>query len=185
MVTPTDGDDPNVVEILGEDRPQLRERWRALSPRARATVAVAACTVALSALLGYVVATRPPPPPPDPVAATTARITDVEMPLRYHPDFAITLRVMAASRVTFTGLKDGYRNLFLFDLPAPGVALLPGQARTLHARLDVFCQTPLPRRGTPLLFVAVRNARGEGRAPVVPTAVQFDSINRAVRLACT
>ncbi|WP_043680344.1 hypothetical protein [Streptomyces xylophagus] len=184
MVTPPEGDDRDVVEAPGADRALFRERWRALSRRARLLVTGTACVVVLGVLLGYVVTNRPTPPPPDPVAVTTARITFVEMPHRLHPDFGVTVRVETASRVTFTGLKDGYANLFVVDLPAPGIVLEPGQAHALHARLDVFCQTPFPRRGTPLLFVAVRNAHGEGRAPVVPTDSQVKCIVRAVRLAC-
>src|SRR2546425_2702912 len=100
MVTPSEGEDRDLVENAGADRPLLRERWQALSRRTRATIAVSASVALLGALLGYVVATRPPP---DPVAATSVRITGVELPHRYGLDFGITLQVTSASLVTFTG----------------------------------------------------------------------------------
>jgi hypothetical protein len=185
MASPPEGDGRSTVEILGDERPLVRERWQTLSRRTRVTVAATTCAVVLGGVLAYVVAHRPPPPPPDPAAATTVRITDVQMPPRLSPDFGITLRVAAASRVTFVGMAEGYGNLFLYELPVPGAVLLPGHARTLHVRLDVYCQTPHPRRGTPVLFVIVRNTRGEGRAPVMPTRAQFAGITRAVNQVCT
>ncbi|MFE2419331.1 hypothetical protein [Streptomyces hokutonensis] len=184
MVTPPDGDDRDVVEVPGADRALFRERWRALSRRTRVTVAGAACVAALGALLGYVVTNRPPPPPPDPVAVTAVRITEVGRPAGLQQDFPLTLRAEAASRVTYLGMRDGYESLFLSVIPAPGTALLPGRARTLHTRVTVFCHAPFPRRGTALLFVIVRNARGDGRAQVIPTDAQFTCVIRAMRHAC-
>ena len=184
MVTPPEGDDRDVVEILGADRPQFRERWRGLSRRSRVTIAASACVAVLGGVLGYVVENRPPPPPPDPAAVTTARITDVGMPAHLSPEFPVTLRVTADSRVMFTGMAGGYDNLLLWGMPAPGTALVPGQARTLHTRFNVFCHGHAPRRGMPLLILIVRNERGEGRAQVVPTEAQFDRIGQAVRKAC-
>lgn len=180
MVTPPDGGERDVVEGFGDDRPLLGERWRALSRRVRVAVVGSVCAVLLGVLLGYVVATRPPP---DPVAATSVRITAVEIPQRYTLDLGITLRVTSASPVTLTGTRQGFDS-FLQTLPVPGAALLPGQVRILHTRLNVYCQLPLPQQGTPLLFVTVRNARREGRAPVVPTAAQLAGIDRAVQQIC-
>lgn len=144
------------------------------------TVVGSLCVVLLGVLLGYVVATRPPP---DPVAATSVRITAVEMPQRYTLDLGITLRVASASPVTLTGTRQGYDG-FLQTLSVPGAPLLPGRVRILHTRLNVYCQLPPPGQGTPLLFVTVRNARREGRAPVVPTATQLAGIDRAVQQIC-
>ncbi|MEV6948498.1 hypothetical protein AB0N07_42600 [Streptomyces sp. NPDC051172] len=180
MWTAPDGDERELVEGFGDDRPLLGERWRALSRRVRVTVLGAVCAVLLGVLVGYVVATRPPP---DPVAATSVRITAVETPQRYTLDLGITLRVASASPVTLTGTRQGYDG-FLQTLPVPGAALLPGQVRILHTRLNVYCQLPLPQPGTPLLFVTVRNARREGRAPVVPTTAQLAGIDRAVQQIC-
>ncbi|MEV0907613.1 hypothetical protein [Streptomyces hokutonensis] len=184
MVTPPEGDDRDVVEAAGADRALFREHWRALSRRARVTVAGAACVVVLGAFLGYVVANRPGPPPPDPVAVTSVRITEVGRPVGLQQDFPLTLRAEAASRVTYRGMRDGYESLFLSVIPQPGAALLPGRARTLHTRVTVFCHAPFPRRGTVLLFVIVHNARGDGRAQVVPTDAQFTCVIRAMRQAC-
>ncbi|MCH5674338.1 hypothetical protein [Streptomyces gilvus] len=183
MVTPSEGRDRDVVENIGADRPLLRERWQALSRRVRVTAAVSSGALALGALLAYAVATRPPPAPPDPVAATSVRITGVEMPQRYSLDFGITVRIASASPVTFTGTRQGYDG-FLQPLAARGAVLPPGHALVLHTRVNVYCQLPLPSLGTPLLFVTVRNARREGQAPVVPTAAQFADISRAVQRIC-
>lgn len=151
-----------------------------MSRPVRVTVVGSVCAALLGVLLGYVVATRPPP---DPVAATSVRITAVEMPRRYTLDLGLTLRVASTAPVTLVGTRRGYDS-FLQTLPVPRAALLPGQVRILHTRLNVYCQLPLPQQGTPLLFVTVRNARGEGRAPAVPTAAQFESIYRAVQEIC-
>ncbi|MFC8514915.1 hypothetical protein [Streptomyces sp. NPDC057257] len=184
MVSPPEGDDRNTVEILDTERPLFRERWRALSRRGRVLVTASACAIVLTGALGYVVATRPPPPPPDPVAATSIRITDVHIP-DGTSDFDVTLRAAATSPVTFVGTSEGYGNLVLYVSPVPGTSLTAGEAATLHARAIVCtCHSPLPPRGTPLLFVTLRNDHGQGRAQVVPTAAQFDSIGRAVRQAC-
>ncbi|MEU3341454.1 hypothetical protein ACWCQ1_45145 [Streptomyces sp. NPDC002144] len=183
MVTPSEGQDSDVVENMGADRPLLRERWQALSRRAQATIAVSSGALALGMLLGYAAATRPQPGPPDPVAATSVRITGVEMPHRYSLDFGITVRIASASPVTFTGTRQGYDG-FLQTRPAPGAALRPGQALFLHARINVYCQLPLPPTGTPLLFVTVRNTRREGQAPVLPTAAQSADIDHAVQQIC-
>jgi hypothetical protein len=183
MVTPSEGQDRDVVENAGADRPLLRERWQALSRRTQVTFAVSSGALVLGALLGYVVATRPPPAPPDPVAATSVRITSVEMPQKDSLDFGITIRIASASPVTFTGTRQGYDG-FLQTRPVPGAALPPGQVLVLHTRINVYCQLPLPPPGTPLLFVTVRNASREGRAPVVPSAAQFTDIDHAVQRIC-
>ncbi|MER6282468.1 hypothetical protein [Streptomyces sviceus] len=183
MVTQPEDQGRDVVENVGADRPLLGERWRALSRRAQVTVAVSSGAVALGAILGYVAATRPPPPPPDPVAATTVRITGVQMPQGSSLDFGVTVRIASASAVTLTGTRQGYDG-FLQTRPVPVAVLPPGRALVLHTRLNVYCQLPLPPPGTPLLFVTVRNTRREGRAPVVPTAAQTAAIYDAVQRIC-
>ncbi|GAA3818402.1 hypothetical protein GCM10022403_059760 [Streptomyces coacervatus] len=184
MVSPPEGDGPNTEEIVGDERPLVRERWQALSRRTRVTVAATTCAVVLSGVLAYVVANRPPAPPPDPVAATTVRITDVGLPVGLSPEFPVTLSATADSRVVLMGMQGGYDNLLLWVMPAPGAALPPGRARILHTRFNVFCHGHVPRRGMPLLFVTVRNGRGEGLARVVPTEAQFDRLGQAVQKVC-
>ncbi|MEU5045818.1 hypothetical protein [Streptomyces griseorubiginosus] len=183
MVTQPEDQGRDLVENAGADRPLLGERWRALSRRARVTIAMSSGALALGAVLGYVAATRPPPPPPDPVAATTVRITGVQLPQGSSLDFGVTIRVASASAVTLTGSRQGYDG-FLQIRPVPAAALPPGRALVLHTRLNVYCQLPLPPPGTPLLFVTVRNTRREGRAPVVPTAAQTAAIDDAVERIC-
>ncbi|KUM67420.1 hypothetical protein [Streptomyces griseorubiginosus] len=185
MVTQPGDQGRDVVENAGADRPLLGERWRALSRRAQVTIAVSSGAVALGAVLGYVAATRPPPPPPDPVAATTVRITGVQMPQGSSLDFGVTIRIASASAsaVTLTGSRQGYDG-FLQTRPVPVAVLPPGRALVLHTRLNVYCQLPLPPPGTPLLFVTMRNDRREGRAPVVPTAAQTAAIDDAVQRIC-
>jgi hypothetical protein len=183
MVTPPGDDD--VVEILGADRPMISDHWHGLPRRTRLTLTAATCTILLGGLLAYVSTHRPPPPPPDPVAATSISITDVEVPVGYSPDFGITLSASASTRVAFGRTAEGYGNLVLHVTPGAGAVLGPGHTRVLYARAVVCtCHVRHPARGTPLLFVTLRNARGEGRVQVVPTAVQFDLIDRAVRHAC-
>ncbi|MFI6657205.1 hypothetical protein ACIBL8_17030 [Streptomyces sp. NPDC050523] len=197
MASPPEGDGRSTVEILGDERPLIRERWQALSRRARVTAAATTCVLVLGGVLAYAAAHHHPPPPPDPGDATTARITDVEMPHRTSPDFDITFRLAATSRVTYVGLAEGYGNIFVHERPGPGAVLRPGHARTLHALVDVYCASPHIRRDTPLLyetpdphpdmpllFAIVSNAKGRGVTPIVPTASQFDSISRAVREVC-
>jgi hypothetical protein len=206
MASPPEGDGRSTTEILGHDweilgheRPLVRERWQALSRRARVTVAVTSGAVLLGGGLAYAAANRPPPAPPDPGAAATARITAMEMPHRTGPDLGVTFALDTTSRVTFVGLTEGYDNVFVREPPGlgPGTVLRPGRARLLRAGLDFYCaaprvrrdtrllfETPHPRPGLPLLFVIVRNARGESTTPVVPTSAQFDTITRAVDRAC-
>ncbi|MFG2789343.1 hypothetical protein [Streptomyces sp. NPDC048419] len=196
MASPPEGDGRSTVEVLGDARPLIRERWQALSRRARVSIAATMCVLVLFGVLSYVAGNRHPPPPPDPGDATTARITDVEMPHRTSPDFDITFRIAATSRVTYVGLTEGYGNVFVHERPGPTV-LRPGHARILHARVDVYCAAPHIRRDTPLLyespdphpdmpllFAIVSNAKGKGVTPIVPTATQSDSISRAVREVC-
>jgi hypothetical protein len=184
MVIPPDGDD-RAVEILGEDRPLLRDRWQALTRRARVTITAATCLVVLSALLGYALANRPPPAPPDPADATGVSIAQVRMPVDGSPYFGITFRVEATSAVTVVAAYEGYDNLVLYVSPVPGRRLYPGHVSTLTAQAVVCtCRTPHASRGTPLLYLSVRNARGDRRIRVVPTATQFDRLEQALRLSC-
>ncbi|MFJ9538678.1 hypothetical protein ACIRPX_15575 [Streptomyces sp. NPDC101225] len=197
MASPPEGDGLSTVEVLGEDRPLVRERWQALSRRARLTLAATTCVLVLGGVLAHIAVNRHPSPPPDPGDATSARITGVEMPHRTSPDFDITFRLAATSRVTYVGLTVGYGNVSVHERPLPGAVLRPGHARTLRARVDVYCgvphvrrDTPLlydapdPQAGMPLLFAIVSNAEGRGVTPIIPTASQFDSISRAVREVC-
>ncbi|MBO4260757.1 hypothetical protein GRC12_44130, partial [Streptomyces griseorubiginosus] len=64
MVSPPEGGDRDAVEVLGADRPLLRDRWRALPRRVRWTATAATGAAVFTALLGYLAAHRPPPPPP-------------------------------------------------------------------------------------------------------------------------
>jgi hypothetical protein len=186
MVSPPEGGDRDAVEVLGADRPLLRDRWRALPRRVRRTATAVTCAAVFAALLGYLAAHRPPPPLPHPAATTTVRITRVGLPVGLDQDFPVTLRAEAASRVTYWGMRDRYEGQFVFlsVVPVPGIELRPGRARALHTRFIVFCHGRRPPRGTPLLYVLVRNARGQESTPVVPTESQFDSLDRAVRKAC-
>ncbi|MFE7171875.1 hypothetical protein [Streptomyces sp. NPDC057616] len=197
MASPPAGDGHSTVEVLGEDRPLLRERWQELSRRARVALAATTCVLVLGGVLAYVAGNRHPPPLPDPGDATSARITDLEMPHRTSADFDITFRLAATSRVTYVGLTEGYGNVSVHERPAPGAVLRPGHARVLHARVDVYCGVPHVRRdtpllyedpdphpGMPLLFAIVSNAGGQGVTPIIPTASQFDSISRAVQQVC-
>lgn len=186
MVSPPEGGDTDVVEHHGADLPPLRERWRALSRRARVAATATTGAVVLAGALGYAVAHRPPPAEPDPAAVTTVRITEIGLPTGLEQDFSLTLRATTTAPVTYKGMKDRYEGeyVFLSAVPTPGAELLPGRARSLHIRVSVFCHGRRPPRGTPLMYVLVRNSRGQGRAPVVPTAQQSDSIDRAVRKAC-
>jgi hypothetical protein len=110
----------------------------------------------------------------------------VGLPVGLGQDFPLTLRATAASRVTYTGMRDRYEGEFVFlsVMPVPGVELAPGRARSLHVRVIVFCHGRRPPRGTPLLYVLVRDERGQERTPVVPTAAQAGSLDHAVRKAC-
>lgn len=185
MVTPPVGDDGDVVEVLGADRPLLKDRWRALSRRSRATAAVASSVVVLTALAGYVLAHRPPPAPPDPAAATSISILRVSPPVAGSPYFGITFRVAATSSVRLVTTDAGYDDLTLSVDRLSGTTLAPGEVRRLDGRAAVCtCQEAHPARGTPLLFLTVRNARGTGKAQVVPTRAQFDQLDGALHRAC-
>lgn len=183
MVTPPEGDDRDVVETFGADRPLLRERWQALSRRTRVTIAASISVVVLSGLADYVITHRAPPP--DPAAATHVRITDVGRPDYGSPFFGITLRMEVTSSVTVVAAENGYGDLVMYVGPVPGTPLDPGHARTLYAHAAVStCQLPHPPRGTPLLYLTLRTARGDRLARVVPTQAQFERLDDALRLAC-
>jgi hypothetical protein len=76
-VTPCDGQDRDVVENIGADRPLIRESWQAQSRREQVTLTVSSDALVLGLLLGYLMATRPSPKPSDPLADTSVRITAV------------------------------------------------------------------------------------------------------------
>ena len=183
-MTPSHGQDRDVVENVGADRPLLPERWQALSRRTQVTIAVSTGALTLGLLLGYHAATRPPPSPPDPLAATSVRINSVQMPHKYSLDFGITLRITSTSPITIAGTRQAYDGL-LQTPPAPGATLRPGRTLVLHTRINVYCQLPLPPSRTPLLFITVRNTHREGQAPVLPTPAQATDINHAIQQICT
>ncbi|WP_158697173.1 hypothetical protein [Streptomyces hokutonensis] len=185
MVTPPEGDDRNTVEVLGTDRPLLVQRWRALSRRSRVTVAVSTSVVVLTALVGYLLASRPPPVPPDPAAATRITILHVSPPVVGSPYFGITFRVTATSSVRLVTTDEGYDDLTLFVDTLAGTTLAPGEVRLLDGQAAVCtCQLAHPPRGTPLLYLTVRNARGYAKARLVPTDAQFDQIDDDIHRAC-
>ncbi|MHC3471921.1 hypothetical protein ACYF6T_24935 [Streptomyces sp. 7R007] len=183
MVTSPEGD-RDVVEVLGTDQPPLRQRWRALSRRARLTVAASACAVVLAVSAGYLLAPRPSAPAPAPVAGTGVRIRQVGVPARGNPYFGITLRAAATSLVAVAGIREGYPDLIL-RIPSPGRPLAPGRVRTLSVRAAVCdCWLPRPPLGTPLLYLALRSPRGERYVAVVPTRARFARLDRVIRRSC-
>jgi hypothetical protein len=181
MATPSDRD----ADILGEDRPRLRDRWNALSRRVRLILAASAGLALLATVLGYTFTHLPPAPPSDPLAATRIRITQVGVPAPGTQDFDFTLSATATTAVAIAKARGGYGNLILVLAPKPGSPAGPGHPLTFHAHATICtCYTAHPRRGTPLLYVTLHNALGDRTAEVVPTAAQFSRIDRVVSRAC-
>ncbi|MGY6025432.1 hypothetical protein [Streptomyces spinosirectus] len=184
-MTPPEENRDDVVEVLDSSRPGLRERWQALPLRARVTVALSTCLVALTLLAGSFVVPRAASPAPTPVAGTRVRITHVGVPPSGSPYFELRLTATAASLVAIAGSREGYTDLIL-TVALPAAPLAPGQVRTLSVRAAVCnCWLPRPRRGTPLLYLTLRTPHGQWHLAVVPTGAQFDQLDRILRRTCT
>ncbi|MFE7168408.1 hypothetical protein [Streptomyces sp. NPDC057616] len=183
-MTPPEGNRDDVVEVLDSNRPGLKERWQALPPRARATVALSTCLVVLALLAGYFLAPHPAAPQPPPVAGLHVRITHIGVPPPGNPYFGLRLRATATSLVAISGSREGYPDLILY-VPLPANPLAPGQVRSLYVRAAVCnCWLPRPPSGTPLLYLTLHTSHGERYLAVVPNRGQFERLNRILRRAC-